>query len=68
MYGVLEGTKTDMDTAWKTLNRLEGVETAVNASYYNVAADYYKARIFENATVHLVDLPKTGQSRICAVL
>lgn len=68
VYGDLEGTKTDMDTAWKTLDRLEGVDTAVNASYYKVAADYYKARIFENATVHLVDLPKTGQSRICAVL
>lgn len=44
VYGDLEGTKTDMDTAWKTLDRLEGVDTAVNASYYKVAADYYKAK------------------------
>jgi 26S proteasome regulatory subunit N9 len=68
VYGELEGTKTDMDTAWKTLDQLEGVDTAVNASYYKVAADYYKVRIFENVIVHLVDLPNSGQSRICAVL
>lgn len=68
VYGDLEGTKTDMDTAWKTLDRLEGVDTAVNASYYKVAADYYKARIFENVAIRPVNLPETGQSRICAVL
>lgn len=42
VYGDLEGTKKDMDTAWKTLDQLEGVDNAVNASYYRVAADYYK--------------------------
>ena len=42
LYGDLEGTKTDMDTAAKTLDQLEGVENAVNAAYYRVAADYYK--------------------------
>ena len=31
-----------MDEAWKILDSLEGVENAVNAAYYGVAADYYK--------------------------
>ncbi|KAH7924999.1 hypothetical protein BV22DRAFT_1034510 [Leucogyrophana mollusca] len=44
VFGDLEGTKTDMDTAWKTLDQLEGVDNTVNASYYRVAADYYKAK------------------------
>ncbi|KAH0834111.1 hypothetical protein J3R83DRAFT_11399 [Lanmaoa asiatica] len=44
VYGDLEGTKKDMDAAWKTLDQLEGVDNAVNASYYRVAADYYKAK------------------------
>ena len=42
LYGDVEGTKTDMDEAWKILDSLEGVENAVNAAYYGVAADYYK--------------------------
>ncbi|EDR03186.1 uncharacterized protein LACBIDRAFT_123195 [Laccaria bicolor S238N-H82] len=44
LYGDVEGTKTDMDEAWKILDSLEGVENAVNAAYYGVAADYYKAK------------------------
>jgi len=31
-----------MDTAWKVLDTLDGVENSVNAAYYGVAADYYK--------------------------
>ena len=31
-----------MDTAWKVLDQLSGVDNAVNAAYYGVAADYYK--------------------------
>ena len=42
IYGDLEGTKTDMDGAWKVLDALEGVDSGVNAAYYGVAADYYK--------------------------
>jgi 26S proteasome regulatory subunit N9 len=42
VFGDLEGTKTDMDAAWKVLDILEGVENGVNAAYYGVAADYYK--------------------------
>lgn len=45
IYGDLEGTKTDMDSAWKTLDTLEGVDNGVNAAYYGVAADYYKVRL-----------------------
>ncbi|EIN05732.1 PCI-domain-containing protein [Punctularia strigosozonata HHB-11173 SS5] len=43
LFGDIEGTKTDMDAAWTVLDSLAGVENAVNASYYSVAADYYKA-------------------------
>ena len=31
-----------MDKAWKVLDDLDGVDPAVNAAYYSVAADYYK--------------------------
>lgn len=48
LYGDLEGTKTDMDAAWKVLDHLEGVDNAVNAAYYGVAADYYKVRALRN--------------------
>ncbi|KAI6163982.1 hypothetical protein EDD17DRAFT_407931 [Pisolithus thermaeus] len=44
LYGDLVGTKTDMDAAWKILDQLDGVDNAVNAAYYRVAADYYKVR------------------------
>ena len=42
LYGDLEGTKSDMDAAWKILDSLEGVDNGVNAAYYNVGAYYYK--------------------------
>lgn len=44
LYGDLDGTKTDMDAAWKVLDNLDSVEPGVNAAYYSVAADYYKVR------------------------
>ncbi|KIK58828.1 hypothetical protein GYMLUDRAFT_45121 [Collybiopsis luxurians FD-317 M1] len=44
LYGDLEGTKADMDEAWKILDSIESVENSVNAAYYGVAADYYKAK------------------------
>lgn len=31
-----------MDSAWKVLDQLSGVDNAVNAAYYGLAADYYK--------------------------
>ena len=42
LYGDLEGTKTEMDAAWKVLDELSSVDNTVNAAYYGVAADYYK--------------------------
>jgi len=44
LYGDLEGTKADMDAAWKILDNMTGVDNGVNAAYYGVAADYYKAK------------------------
>ncbi|KIY66145.1 hypothetical protein CYLTODRAFT_444888 [Cylindrobasidium torrendii FP15055 ss-10] len=44
VYGDLEGTRTDMDKAWSVLDSLEGVDPRVNAAYYEVAANYYKAK------------------------
>jgi 26S proteasome regulatory subunit N9 len=46
LYGDLEGTKSDMDAAWKILDTLEGVDNGVNAAYYGVGADYYKVGSF----------------------
>ena len=46
LYGDLEGTKSDMDAAWKILDTLEGVDNGVNAAYYGVGADYYKVSAF----------------------
>jgi 26S proteasome regulatory subunit N9 len=44
VFGDIEGTKAEMDAAWKVLDELTGVDTGVNAAYYSVAADYYKVR------------------------
>jgi len=44
LYGDLDGTKTDMDKAWAVLYRLEDIDNGVNAAYYQVAGDYYKAK------------------------
>ncbi|KIK58831.1 hypothetical protein GYMLUDRAFT_262366 [Collybiopsis luxurians FD-317 M1] len=41
--GDLEGTKAEMDEAWKILDSLESVKSSVNAAYYGVAVDHYKA-------------------------
>ncbi|KAK7680851.1 hypothetical protein QCA50_016161 [Cerrena zonata] len=44
LYGDLEGTKKDMDEAWKVLDELASVDNKVRAAYYKVAADYYKSK------------------------
>jgi 26S proteasome regulatory subunit N9 len=44
LFGDLEGSKTDIDAAWKILDNTDGVENSVNGAYYRVAADYYKVR------------------------
>ena len=46
LYGDLEGTRSDIDNAWKVLDDLDGVDPSVNAGYYSVAADYYKVCIY----------------------
>lgn len=44
IYGDMQGTKTDMDEALKILDDLDGIDPPVNAAYYSVAADYFKAK------------------------
>ncbi|KAH9887038.1 hypothetical protein C8Q73DRAFT_714468 [Cubamyces lactineus] len=44
LYGDHEGTKNDIDEAWKVLDNLSSVDPSVNAAYYGVAADYYKSK------------------------
>lgn len=42
-----------MDSAWKVLDQLSGVDNGVNAAYYGLAADYYKV----TSLISLIDLP-----------
>ena len=44
LFGDLEGSKTGIDAAWKTLDNLDAVENTVNDAHYRVAADYDKVR------------------------
>jgi 26S proteasome regulatory subunit N9 len=44
LYGDLEGTRADMEKAWSVLDTLDDVEPGVNAAYYGLAADFYKAK------------------------
>lgn len=52
VFGDMEGTKADMDAAWKVLDDLSGVDSGVNAAYYSIAADYYKAGLIERSFLH----------------
>ena len=64
IFGDTEGTKADMDAAWKVLDELSGVDSGVNGAYYSIAADYYKvisARTISLAMI-LDDLPRLEQS------
>jgi len=54
-----------MEAAWKILDELTGVDSGVNAAYYEIAADYYKAKAeyapyYKNSLLYLacVDLEK----------
>jgi 26S proteasome regulatory subunit N9 len=49
LYSDLEGTKSDMDAAWKILDTLEGVDNGVNAAYYGVGSYYYKVGAFPSS-------------------
>ncbi|CAA7263988.1 unnamed protein product [Cyclocybe aegerita] len=68
LYGDLEGTRSDMDAAQKLLDTLENVDNGVNAAYYSVSADYFKAKAeyapyYKNSLLYLacVDV-ETGMS------
>ena len=56
LFGDLEGSKTDIDAAWKTLDNVDAVENSVNGAYYRVAADYYKVRVTHNVVISAVPL------------
>jgi hypothetical protein len=60
LFGDLEGSKTDIDAAWKILDNVDAVENSVNGAYYRVAADYYKVCVTENfcGTSHHVELSR----------
>jgi hypothetical protein len=63
LFGDLEGSKTDIDAAWKILDNLDAVDNSVNGAYYHVAADYYKVRFVG------VESFRTGSSiRFCFCL
>ncbi|KAH9916410.1 uncharacterized protein BXZ73DRAFT_105848 [Epithele typhae] len=73
LYGDHEGTKNDIDAAWKILDELSGVDPSVNAAYYGVAADYYKSKAeyapyYKNSLLYLacIDLAKdlTPEERV----
>ncbi|TFY77377.1 hypothetical protein EWM64_g6637 [Hericium alpestre] len=73
VFGDIEGSKKDIDAAWAVLDNLSGVESTVNAAYYSVAADYYKAKAeyapyYRNSLLYLacVDLEKdmTAEERL----
>lgn len=70
LYGDVEGTKADMDRAWKVLDAElagSGVDAGVNAAYYSIAADYYKVRVRSSpavpACVRLTAAPGEGGLR-----
>ena len=56
LFGDLEGSKTDIDAAWKILDNTDGVDNSVNGAYYRVAADYYKVRAHCNVEVFTAPL------------
>lgn len=56
--GDMEGTKSAMDECAKVLDNLPAVENQINASFYGVCADYYKAKadyaqFYKNALLYL---------------
>ncbi|KAI1790845.1 hypothetical protein LXA43DRAFT_1014287 [Ganoderma leucocontextum] len=64
LFGDHEGTKNDIDAAWKVLDELSGVDPSVNAAYYEVAADYYKAKAeyapyYKNSLLYLACVDPT---------
>ena len=66
VFGDIEGTKGDMDAAWKVLDELSGVDSGVNAAYYSIAADYYKVTSSQTIPFTMIlilnDSPRPKQS------
>ncbi|KAM6493081.1 hypothetical protein JOM56_011215 [Amanita muscaria] len=61
LYGDLEGTRAEMEKAWSVLDTLDDVESGVNAAYYGLAADFYKAKAdyapyYKNSLLYLACL------------
>jgi len=63
LFGDLEGSKTDIDAAWKILDNTDAVENSVNGAYYRVAADYYKVRATCNIETFYGASQDAGSSR-----
>ncbi|KAJ3107630.1 26S proteasome regulatory subunit [Phlyctochytrium planicorne] len=56
--GDIAGCKADIDEAEKLLEKLPGTDPTINASFYKVAADYYKFKValsdyYKNALLYL---------------
>ena len=72
LFGDLEGSKADIDAAWKILDDLDAVDNSVNGAYYRVAADYYKVRFVgvktSTSPTQYVVIEQSGKGRICTVL
>ncbi|KAI0297985.1 hypothetical protein BC826DRAFT_1000114 [Russula brevipes] len=65
LFGDLEGSKTDIDAAWKILDNLDGVDNSVNGAYYRVAADYYKVRLDRNTQKNFPERPPPNNVLMC---
>jgi len=44
LIGDLTGCKAAIDECEKILDEISGIDTVINATYYRVAADYYKVK------------------------
>ncbi|EIW74854.1 hypothetical protein CONPUDRAFT_132470 [Coniophora puteana RWD-64-598 SS2] len=58
VFGDLDGARKDMDSSWEILETLSGVERGVSGTFYQMAADYYKAKAdyapyYKNALLYL---------------
>ncbi|CAG8522221.1 15675_t:CDS:2 [Funneliformis caledonium] len=58
MLNDFEGTKESIDKCEKILDKFDSVETVIHASFYRVAAEYYKAKanfpeFYKNALLYL---------------
>ncbi|KAJ3341919.1 26S proteasome regulatory subunit [Gonapodya sp. JEL0774] len=62
LSGDLEATRKVMEDCEKEVERLEGMDAAINASFFRVSADYYKAKasyhqFYHSALLYLASVP-----------